>query len=62
MVAIKTPELFELEYLFECDAEFMDEGFPWQYTTVSFKITRGNLIAEFDFEEASKCGQLRVHT
>ncbi|SDW21820.1 hypothetical protein [Paenibacillus sp. CF384] len=58
---IKTPELYELEYLFECEAEFIDEGIPWQYTTVSFKIARGNLRAEFDLKEASNCGQIRLY-
>ncbi|MFC5649722.1 hypothetical protein ACFPYJ_11435 [Paenibacillus solisilvae] len=58
---IRTPELYELEYLFECDAKFVDEGVPWQYTTVSFHITRNNLRVEFDFEEASRCGQIKLY-
>lgn len=61
MITIITPELYELEYLFECDAIFVDEEVPWQYTSVFFQITRGNLRAEFDFEEASRCGQLRLY-
>jgi len=47
--------------LFECDARFSDEGVPWQYTPVSFQIVRDNLKAEFEFEEASRCGQLRLY-
>ncbi|MGM0885106.1 MAG: hypothetical protein ACQEXQ_29195 [Bacillota bacterium] len=61
VITIRTPELFELEYLFECDANFVDEGVPWQYTNVSFHLTRGNLRVKFDFEEASRCGQLRMY-
>jgi hypothetical protein len=38
---MRTPEIYELEYLFEYEAKFLDEGIPWQYTSVSFHITRG---------------------
>ncbi|WP_342562303.1 hypothetical protein NST84_22150 [Paenibacillus sp. FSL R7-0345] len=58
---MKTPELYELEYLFECDAKFNDDGIPWQYTTVSFQIVRNNIKAVFEFEEASRSGQLRIY-
>ncbi|MDQ0890244.1 hypothetical protein QFZ81_005332 [Paenibacillus sp. V4I9] len=35
VVTIRTPELYELEYFFECDAKYVDEGVPWQYTSVA---------------------------
>ncbi|WP_310831048.1 hypothetical protein [Paenibacillus pedocola] len=59
--AMKTPELYELEYLFECEAKLSDDGIPWQYTSVSFQIVRNNIKAVFEFEEASRGGQLRLY-
>ncbi|WP_197260857.1 hypothetical protein [Brevibacillus laterosporus] len=61
MLTINTPELFELEFLFECEAKIVEEEIPWQYSTISFNITRNNLRAEFDFEEASRCGEIRIY-
>jgi hypothetical protein len=56
------PELYELEYLFECDAMFIEEGIPWQYSSVSFNLTRGDIKVEFDIEVASHSGQLRLYS
>ncbi|TLS53931.1 hypothetical protein FE782_00835 [Paenibacillus antri] len=61
VVFLKTPELFELEYLFECDAQLSEDGIPWQYTSVSFYVIRDKVKAEFDFEEASRSGQIRLY-
>lgn len=58
---MKTPELYELEYLFECEAKLSDDEIPWQYTSVSFQIVRNNIKAVFEFEEASRNGQLRLY-
>ncbi|WP_148933723.1 hypothetical protein [Paenibacillus methanolicus] len=61
MQTLKTPELYELEYLFECEAKLSDESVPWQYTSVSFQVVRESLKAEFELEEASRSGQLRLY-
>ncbi|OKP96205.1 hypothetical protein [Paenibacillus sp. P46E] len=58
---MKTPELYELEYLFECEAELSDDDVPWQYTSISFQIVRNHIKAVFEFEEASRSGQLRIY-
>lgn len=56
-----TPELYELEYLFECEAILNEEGIPWQYASVAFKLIRGKLKVEFELEKASSCGQLSLY-
>ncbi|WP_171693614.1 hypothetical protein, partial [Paenibacillus germinis] len=48
--------------LFECEAELSDKSVPWQYTSVSFQVVRGDFKAEFDIEEASRSGQLRLYS
>ncbi|UQZ32786.1 hypothetical protein C2I18_03960 [Paenibacillus sp. PK3_47] len=58
---MKTPELYELEYLFECEAKLSDDAIPWQYTSVSLQIIRNNIKAVFEFEEASRCGKLSLY-
>ncbi|WP_152559311.1 hypothetical protein [Tumebacillus flagellatus] len=46
------PELYELEYLFECEAVNEEPKIPWQYGRVSFSLSRGHTKVEFDLEKA----------
>jgi len=58
---MKTPELYELEYLFECEAKLSDDGIPWKYTSVSFQMVRNSIKAVFALKEAGRSGQLRLY-
>ncbi|WP_419875153.1 hypothetical protein [Candidatus Pristimantibacillus sp. PTI5] len=57
---MKTPELYELEYLFECDARIVDEEIPWYYTGASFSLMRENKLIKFYVNPASGNGELRL--
>ncbi|MEC2343739.1 hypothetical protein [Paenibacillus barengoltzii] len=55
------PELYELEYLFECDAKIIETEIPWYYSGATFSITRENLDIEFYIHPASSSGEVRLY-
>lgn len=54
------PELYELEYLFECDAFTSDENIPWVYCFTSFRLTRENRQILFTIDIASRNGEVNI--
>jgi hypothetical protein len=60
MIDLKTPEMYELEYLFECDARIVDEEVPWYYIGASSSLIRENKLIEFYVNPANRNGELRL--
>ncbi|KIL37015.1 hypothetical protein SD71_04890 [Cohnella kolymensis] len=47
---MKHPELYELEYLFECEASGIEAGIPWAYCLAKFSLLRETRSIEFESE------------
>ncbi|MGO4547366.1 hypothetical protein AB4Z29_21515 [Paenibacillus sp. 2TAB23] len=51
-------DLYELEYLFECEASLIEEGIPWVYGDAKFSLARENREIDFIIGIASRCGEV----
>ncbi|CAM4452641.1 hypothetical protein FHS16_004069 [Paenibacillus endophyticus] len=52
------PALYELEYLFECEAGIIEEGIPWVYGDAKFRLARENREIDFIIGIANRCGEI----
>lgn len=57
---MKTPDLYELEYLFECDAIIVDKEIPWYYAGASFSLIKERRLIEFKITPAVRDGKLKL--
>ncbi|MEC0090646.1 hypothetical protein [Paenibacillus macquariensis] len=60
MKSINIPDLYELEYLFECNAQVTDEEVGWYYSGVSFVLERDLMGIEFYLIPAIRSGSIRI--
>jgi hypothetical protein len=54
------PELYELEYLFECEAMNIEAKVPWIYSEVKFNLIRSNREIMVNIEIVSRCGHVEL--
>jgi len=60
MKSINIPDIYELEYLFECNALVADEEVGWYYSGVSFVLERDSVVIEFYLLPALRSGSLTI--
>ncbi|URN93794.1 MAG: hypothetical protein NAG76_18480 [Candidatus Pristimantibacillus lignocellulolyticus] len=61
MNLIKFPDIYELEYLFECNSLVADEETGWYYSGVSFMLERNSTEIEFYLLPACRSGFIRIN-
>ncbi|MDQ0194601.1 hypothetical protein [Paenibacillus wynnii] len=54
------PDLYEFEYLFECDATGIEQGIPWVYCGATFDLSRLNRSITFSIEIGGRCSTLEL--
>ncbi|WP_433944927.1 SMI1/KNR4 family protein [Paenibacillus sp. SN-8-1] len=55
-----SPELYEFEYLFECDAKLVEPDIPWFYSGATFSIRRDELEIEFSLVPEISNGEIKL--
>ncbi|ALS28942.1 hypothetical protein IJ21_35540 [Paenibacillus sp. 32O-W] len=58
---MKIPELYEIEYVFECDVARSDPEVPWYYDCISFSLARNRCRIDFSVEPGIGWGRVAIY-